>query len=486
MHITGHVGVVDVLLELGADIHVKDSRNRTALHVVSAGGYDSIANSFISKGADLEIKDENGWTPLHLAALGGSRDAINVLIPKGADVNSVDNDGHTPLHLAILVALERGYLLGNRNLTNPALVRIYTNHTKWTGSQQLDIFEAFFQFVSRHDCVNSSHLSPLHIALLETSLRDEPQRFTIFVDPVDDGSKNDDTYRNESETPQPCGHTDEPAVDLFVLRDAEVKLQGLIFQQMDLLEEALKGNVRLSKFYLNNRKGPYTGTLDPLHRGIIKSILRGNEDTVSLIMSYGANINSQDNNGWTPLHIAVLQSSLYGNTEIVELLLSNGADVNLRLHNGFTALHIASVQNNVVVAELLLSKCAMVDRKDKQGYSPLFWANRKGNVKIVKLLIQNGANFTNIKDEQGVSPIHLAVKNRDEDLVNLILAKGGDINARTNFGLNPLDIAVWSGVKNIENLLRSKGAETYILSMLVGETFGENVTNTKTAWHGAY
>jgi hypothetical protein len=51
-------------------------------------------------GADVKAKDQEGWNPLHLSVLAGSRAAIQVLLRAGADVNAPDRHGMTPLHHA--------------------------------------------------------------------------------------------------------------------------------------------------------------------------------------------------------------------------------------------------------------------------------------------------------------------------------------------------------------------------------------------------
>lgn len=54
----------------------------------------------IEHGMDIMVKDENLSTPLHLASSSGIHEIVRLLIERGADVTDTDKSGRTPLHLA--------------------------------------------------------------------------------------------------------------------------------------------------------------------------------------------------------------------------------------------------------------------------------------------------------------------------------------------------------------------------------------------------
>jgi ankyrin repeat protein len=52
---------------------------------VSQAGYKGIVQHLLNAGADLEAKNDNGWTALIRAAYGGHEAIVRLLLEKGAD-----------------------------------------------------------------------------------------------------------------------------------------------------------------------------------------------------------------------------------------------------------------------------------------------------------------------------------------------------------------------------------------------------------------
>jgi hypothetical protein len=87
--------ITSMLLEKGADVAAKDSREWTALHWAAERGHEAVVRLLLEEGADVATKDEYGWTALHWAAESGHEAVVRLLLEKGADVATEDEDGWT-------------------------------------------------------------------------------------------------------------------------------------------------------------------------------------------------------------------------------------------------------------------------------------------------------------------------------------------------------------------------------------------------------
>ncbi len=94
------------LLELGADIDVRNYKGKTALHCAAKAGFLSVIDLLIEKGAMIDAPDNNGETALFEAIRSTIKDgekqraAIEALLVKGADPNFKNGKGLTPLQVA--------------------------------------------------------------------------------------------------------------------------------------------------------------------------------------------------------------------------------------------------------------------------------------------------------------------------------------------------------------------------------------------------
>ncbi|KAG8192630.1 hypothetical protein JTE90_017194 [Oedothorax gibbosus] len=112
-----------------------------------------------------------------------------------------------------------------------------------------------------------------------------------------------------------------------------------------------------------NKKNHKGETL--LHRTVIK----GDMTRVRELLDQGAEVNTQDNNGWTPLH----EASNHGHLELASLLLERGALPNVpSLKDLVTPLHDALLNHyQMDMAALLVSKGADPHARTSFGYTAL-------------------------------------------------------------------------------------------------------------------
>ncbi|KAF5684318.1 ankyrin protein 3 [Fusarium circinatum] len=98
----GHEKVVKLLLKRGANIEEPSRLGETPLHLAAQKeGSGAIMQELLGHGADINARDPSGQTPLMMAAGYASIDEIGFLIKQGADVTAQDNFGETCIHEAM-------------------------------------------------------------------------------------------------------------------------------------------------------------------------------------------------------------------------------------------------------------------------------------------------------------------------------------------------------------------------------------------------
>lgn len=96
-------------LQLMSAVHAPDERavdNQrlldNQLFEAMSFGDDGVINYLIDNGANINARDSGGRTPLMYVAISGRNDIVDLLIEKGANVNAQDNENKTALIYATL------------------------------------------------------------------------------------------------------------------------------------------------------------------------------------------------------------------------------------------------------------------------------------------------------------------------------------------------------------------------------------------------
>ena len=196
---------------------------------------------------------------------------------------------------------------------------------------------------------------------------------------------------------------------------------------------------------------------------LFEAIEKDELEKVRSIITYGLDLSSTNEDGYTPLLWASSKSS---NPNIISLLLDNGAYVNEKDSDGWTPLMRASAFNeNPEIVQILLDNGADVNEKGDNGETALFKSiifNR--NNKIIQLLIDSGADV-NIVDELGYTPLmevpfRLLMMSIDDNIdknevIDLLLTAGADINAKSKSGQTVLTL---TNDPEVEEILVRAGA----------------------------
>ncbi len=98
-------GRVRKLLKRGANVNVRDHKQKTPLHRSSQAGFTKITTLLLERGAEMEAADETGRTPLFDAAYHGRAHLVELLLERGANLHHTDRRGET----ALFAAARRGW-----------------------------------------------------------------------------------------------------------------------------------------------------------------------------------------------------------------------------------------------------------------------------------------------------------------------------------------------------------------------------------------
>jgi hypothetical protein len=191
--------------------------------------------------------------------------------------------------------------------------------------------------------------------------------------------------------------------------------------------------------------------LDALLFDAVLSVYRGGnrEDKIKNIenlLKSGANPNSLHGNHGYYINLPSTSASgliVYGEAsplmvansiDVVALLLSYGADINFQDNHGLTALMIytyfftmgESQYENIFL--LLIEKGADINRRDNLGRTALYYAFDMAKPTIIRTLLQNGANVNN-EDNNQFTPLQV-----------ISYINPGSLAAE--IGLNPRDLEI--------------------------------------------
>lgn len=97
--LVGDMGLIDLLLEHGANSKAVGPNGKTALHfAIDKPNNLPVCKRLVEVGADIDAADDDGCTPLFVAVLRERLDLAQWLVDHHADINHKDRQGNTALY----------------------------------------------------------------------------------------------------------------------------------------------------------------------------------------------------------------------------------------------------------------------------------------------------------------------------------------------------------------------------------------------------
>ncbi|XP_014671481.1 PREDICTED: ankyrin-1-like [Priapulus caudatus] len=425
---SGHLDIVRLLLEAGANPNVADTESgatplmkavskgeeaygQTSLYHAARFGRLDILRLLLEAGADGNAADSYGVTSLHIAACYRQLHIVRLLLEAGADPNVAEtNRGETPLMRAVeedREMMER-ILLSHGVDANTADSQGETSLYHAACSGQLDIVNLLLE------------------AGADPNVADSYGRTTLY--------------------------------------------RASCFGRLDIVRLLLETGANPNVAETRNGATP-----------LMMAVKDGEEAVVRMLLSHGADANAADSQGRNSLYYAAFSgwldivrllleagadpTSLYHaaclvRMDIGRLLLEAGADPNVAKTNSRAMpLMMAVNKGDEAVVRMLLSHGADANAADSYGQTTLYQAACFDRLDIVRLLLEAGADPNVAQNMSEKMPLMMAVNKGKEAVVQMLLSHGADANAANSYGVTSLHVAVVSGRLDIMCMLLEAGAD---------------------------
>ncbi len=172
---------------------------------------------------------------------------------------------------------------------------------------------------------------------------------------------------------------------------------------------------------------------------------------IEKLISVGALIQYKNKKGETPLFLAAKENKV----DAFSTLIEKKARLDTCDMYGQTVAHVAATYDNIeILKKITEQKKGLFDVKDNNGNTPLLWARKNHQNEAIKYLVQHCSNPDEV-DEHGRTLLHYAIENDNDEFLNKYINL---IEKADNKGLTPLIYAVQQNKKKTVEFLIAKGA----------------------------
>ncbi|KAL3488238.1 ankyrin repeat-containing domain protein [Aspergillus germanicus] len=449
---------VKLLLSHGVDFRPCDGRNMTPLHYAVAEGNSGLVDLLLEAGADInlgvprkfgknahypictnadrppialteDVHDPVGLTPLHFAACAGHRKMTEYLLKKGANPNARCYCLDTPLH----VAIRRGLLDERRDRKTPIHSFLLPNDDAWTDDRwhveivrddisdyESEEAEEIFRYVEEQRLgvvnallesltieVNAANIQldrPLHL------VRYDDLSATVIVSTLLDMGADISACNSKGQSilHLACASNASSIVDDLLDRGCSLDLTD--YHGLTALHSAVRAGSCETVQTIFTRDGDsaraYCLGVDAKGQTLLHHYLRddfGLSDMVILLLSYGAKVNSIDNNGHTPLSTYLSTFKLGDRVETCQLLLEHGANALWTGPDSRNLAHLAACHHTLEPGVLRVLSDYGVDlsMKDKSGKSLVHYGAISGSLSLEITKFLHERNLLDLHDRDG-------------------------------------------------------------------------------------
>lgn len=439
---TRHMDAMEVLLELGANVHLANKDGDTALHIVAKLDDDTqhvpavMMRALLRAKMDVDAKTKRGDTALMLACKTGDIQRVELLLEEGASVLMTNYKGWNALafatcwgHCDIVTSLLCTSTLPQIDLDWALVMASAYGHC--------NVIRVLTCAGANSNIVTKDQTTALMSAAEGGHL--EAARLLIEGGAAVNAQKADGT----SSLMLACSRGFNDITRLLLDNGATVNLSN------ENGETALVCLMRAE----------VTASAD--HR----TLPNGAQEILPMLLERGLDVNVPTRDGDTALRLAT--HPRYPRSDDERLLLEAGADPALTERSRRIALtSLARVQlMDPAVLEVLLKAGLDPNRKEADGVTALMAASRDGQVHRVKILLRDGANVDAV-DHRGRTALIQASGARilSSEIVKELLNAGANTNHEANNGKT----ALFYLIKHIRGARSMTHEAEAVFNLLVG------------------
>ncbi|KAL9079054.1 MAG: hypothetical protein Q9157_002022 [Trypethelium eluteriae] len=380
------------LVEQGANVHARDSRERTPLHHAATFSAP-ISKYLITQGTLVDSRDIDTKTPLLLAAEAEQDDVVELILCRE---KSNGNPNYDMWKLSIFVAIEKGHIrLAQRFIdAGFSLKKLRKDSHKPAQLAAKSGSLPMLDFIIEHKASvkdkdkDERGFTPLHTAAL--------YGHSVLIQRLTEKGGSPKATNAENETPL---HLAVRSGD-FTTLEAVLKLKNVSLKEKDKRDqEAIHLATRLGHIAMFNN-----------------------------LVASGAKVTNENSFGWKPIHIA----SAYGHAVLLQQLL---AEDEVSTEEKLGTSSVKRSETSVLVEQGFYAEAHW----PYPGSRPLHLAAEFGKTDVANLLIELGAKLE-ATCSAGWRPLHHAAFNGDAELVQKLLNAGASPDSRTNQNKTALEL----------------------------------------------